>query len=352
MKRYLQCLLVFFFVVILSGCSLNIGTSSSGETGGMLVSKNSGVAWELKNRVDDKQTISKVDVLTVEIDPVDNEKIYLGTKDKGVVVSRDGAESWEKVKFPANKVYGIAVNYFKPSDIYALGVSGERGKAYRTYDYGETWDEIYTEPANGTVIISLAMDKNNPMVLYMGTSEGVILKTVDGGETWRSLYTASGPVTEIVFGGGLDRHIYFLVQESQVLVSDNNGDNFKIISNIVNDAENKGIGKIYSLAVSDSDDGALYIGTDEGIFRSYNAGESLEEVAVLATSKGFPIRSIAINPKNSQEIIYSAAQAIYKSTDAGKNWSTYQLNTGKLISEIIFKPSDVNIIYAGLRSFK
>ncbi|MGW8185169.1 MAG: WD40/YVTN/BNR-like repeat-containing protein [Candidatus Moraniibacteriota bacterium] len=352
MERYLQCLLVFFFVVILSGCSVGIGGSSSGEIGGVLVSKNSGVDWELKNRVDDKQNISKVDVLTVAIDPVDNERVYLGTKDKGVVVSKDGAESWEKIKFPANKVYGIAVNYFKPSDIYALGVSGERGKAYRTDNYGETWSEIYTEPADGTVIISLAMDKNNPMVLYMGTSKGVILKTVDGGETWRSLYTASGPVTKIVFGGGLDRHIYFVVQESQILVSDINGDNFKVISGAVNNVENKGLGKIYSLAVSDSDNGALYIGTDNGIFRSYNAGENLEEVGVLATSKGFPIRSMAVNPKNSQEIVYSAAQAIYKSTDAGKNWSTYQLNTGKLISEIIFKPSDVNIIYAGLRSFK
>lgn len=352
MENYFRYLAVFFLVLILSGCSIGVGGGSSSEIGGMLVSKNSGVEWELKNRVDEKQNISKVDVLTVAIDPVDNDKIYLGTKDKGVVVSKDGAESWEKIKFPANKVYGIAVNYFKSSDIYALGVHGERGKAYKTEDYGETWKEIYTEPADGTVLISLAMDKNNPMVLYIGTSEGVIMKTIDGGETWRSLYTASSPVTKIVFGGGTDRHIYFLGQEDQVLASDINGDNFRVISGIVADGENGKVGKIYSLAVSESDSGALYVGTDNGMFRSYNAGENLEEVPVLATSKGFPIRSIAINPKNSQEIVYSAAQAIYKSTDAGKNWSTYQLNTGKLISEIVFKPSDVNIIYAGLRSFK
>ncbi|MFA6184170.1 MAG: hypothetical protein WC682_03645 [Parcubacteria group bacterium] len=350
MKKRVLFFAVFPLTVFLSGCSIG-GSSSSGETGGMLVSKDSGTFWELKNKVNDKQNISKVDVLDIAIDPVDNERIYLGTKDKGIVFSENSAQNWEKLTFPANKVYGIAINYFKPSDIYALGVLGARGKIFKTSDYGEKWDEIYTEPADGTVIISLAMDKNNPMVLYMGTSKGAILKTVDGGATWRSLFAASGPVTKILFGGGSDSHIYFLIQESQVLVSDNNGSDFKVIGSNIKSGDKK-MGKVYSLAVSESDSGAIYVGTDNGILRSYDAGDSLEEVSVLNTSKGFPIRSIAINPKNSQEIIYSAAQAIYKSVDGGKNWSTYQLNTGKLISEIVFDPSDVSTIYAGLRSFK
>ena len=270
---------------------------------------------------------------------------------KGIVFTKNGADNWEKLAFPANKVYGIAVNYFKPSDIYASGVVGARGKVFKTNDYGENWDEIYTEAADGTVVVSLVMDKSNPMVLFLGTSKGVILKTVDGGETWRSIYTANGPVTKILFGGGTDNHIYFLAGEDSVLVADNDGSNFKVIGSDMKNGDKK-MGKVYSLAVSQNDSGVLYIGTDNGIFRSSDAGNSLEEVVVLATSKGFPIRSIAINPKNSQEMMYSAAQAIYKSVDGGKNWSTFQLNTGKLISEIVFDSNDVSTIYAGLRSFK
>lgn len=351
MKKYLQGLIGFSLMIILSGCSIS-GNSSSGEIGGVLATKDSGIKWELKNRVTDKQNISKVDVLDLVIDPVDNNRIYLGTKDKGVVVSRDGAENWEKLKFPANKVYGIAINYFKPSDIYALGVSGGRGKVYKSEDYGVEWKEIYTEPADGTVVISLTMDKNTPETLYIGTSQGVILKTVDGGETWRSLYTAAGPVSKILFGGGTDSSIYYLIQEQQVLVSDINGNNFRVINSDIAGKDSEKIGKIYSIAVSESDNGNLFIGTDNGILKSNNAGLNFERINILATATGFPIRSIAINPKNSQEIFYSAAQAIYKSLDGGKNWSTYQLDTGRLISKIVFEPSDVNIIYAGLRSFK
>ncbi|HBI17425.1 MAG: PDK repeat-containing protein [Candidatus Moranbacteria bacterium GW2011_GWF2_34_56] len=349
MKNYLKFWVVLFFVIFFSGCSLT-GGGSSGETGGTLKSSDGGISWELKNKVNDKQNISKVDVLDLVIDPVDSSRIYLGTKDKGVVVSKNGSDNWEKLKFPANNVYGIAVNYFSPNNIFASGVYKERGKIYRTDNYGEEWEEIYTEPADGTVIISLTMDKKNPNVLYIGTSAGAILRTVDGGKSWRSIFKANGPVAKIIFGGGVDNNIYFLVYEKQILSSDSNGGNFKVIEGKILDEKIK-MGKIYSMGVGEND-GGLYIGTDNGIFRSHNGGENLEEIGVLDTSKGFPIRSVSVNPKNSQEILYSAAQAIYKSVDGGKNWSTYQLNTGKLISKIVFDYNDVNIIYSGLRSFK
>lgn len=336
-------------IFLITGCSLS--GSSSGETGGVLKTSDSGVSWELKRKVDEKQTLAKVDALEMVIDPLDNNRIYLGTKDKGIVFSEDGVETWKKIKFPANKVYTLAVNYSKPSEIYASGVLGERGKIYKTSDYGEEWQEVYTEPADGTMIISMAMDKNDPAVLYVGTSSGIILKTVDGGETWRSIYTAAGPISKIIMGGGGDSHIYYLVYESQVLVSGAAGDNFKIVGNNLGAASSE-LGKPYSLAVSDNDSGWIYVGTNNGIFKSSNAGETFAEINVLATAKSFPIRSLAINPQNSEEIVYSAAQAIYRSVDGGKNWSTFQLNTGKLISKIIFNPSDVNTIYASLRSFQ
>jgi len=344
MRKYF--LVVFLFVFILSGCSL-VGTSSSKKTGGVLRSNDTGITWQLKNKVSEKQTIGSVDVLDMVIDPVDTDKIYLGTKDKGIAISKDGAESWEKMKFPGNKVYGIAINPSKPSNIF---VAGGRGKVFKTDNYGGDWKEVYTEPADGTVITSLTMDSHNPSTVYIGTSNGVVIKTIDAGETWRNLYSAGGAVTKILFGGGSDGRIYFMVNKKQVMVSDGNGDNFRIIGGKFKNEKSK-IGEVFSIAVVNNDSGGLYIGTNNGMFRSFDGGDTLEEVDVIASSKEFPIRSVVINPRNSQEIIYSAAQAIYKSENGGKNWSTYQLNTGKLISKILYNPSDMSIVYAGLREF-
>lgn len=351
MKKYSFAVVLLFLVFTVSGCTiLNTGTGGSKKIGGVLRSRDAGIGWELKNKVNEKQTITGVDVLAMAIDPVDTQRMYLGTAKNGIALSKNGAENWEKLKFPGNKVYGIAINYYAPSNIYALGVTGGRGKVYRTDNYGQEWKEVYTEPADGTVIISIVMDKNNPSILYLGTSGGVIIKTVDGGETWRNIHLAAGPVSQILFGGGSDSHIYFLVHKKQVLVSDLNGDNIRVIGGKLKEGKAK-MGAIYSMAVNDNDNGGLYVGTDKGMFRSFDAGENLEEVNILASSREFPIRSIAINPENSQDIIYSAAQAIYKSADGGKNWSTNQLNTGKLISSILYNPSDVNTVYASLRDF-
>lgn len=347
MKRYFLLLLILVFGI--SGCNLT-GTGSGKKVGGVLKSADSGITWMLKNKVSEKSSINAVDVLDVAIDPVDTDKIYLGTRDKGIAFSKDGAESWEKMKFPGNRVYGIAINYVKPSNIYASGIEGGRAKVFKTDNYGEEWKEVYNEPADGTVITSLAMDKNNPTVVYIGTSEGVIVKTIDGGETWRNLYSAGGAVTKILFGGGSDSNIYFMVSKKTPIVSNGDGSNFRDIGAKMSTPKTR-LNEVFSLAVANGDGGALYIGTNKGMFRSFDGGENLEEVNVIASSKEFPIRSIAINPNNSQEIIYSAAQAVYKSENGGKNWSTFQLNTGKLISEILYNPKDVSIIYAGLREF-
>lgn len=347
MKKYSLLLLVLVFGV--SGCSL-INTGSSKKVGGILKSSDSGITWMLKNKVSEKTTINAVDVLDVTIDPVDTDKIYLGTRDKGIAFSKDGAESWEKMKFPGNKVYGIAINYTKPSNIFASGVQGGRAKVFKTDNYGEEWREVYTEPADGTVITSLTMDKNNPSIVYLGTSAGVIVKTIDGGGTWKNLYSAGSAVTKIIFGGGSDSNIYFMVNKKIPMVSNGDGSNFRNIGAKLEDPKAR-IKEVFSIAVVNNDMGGLYIGTNNGMFRSFDGGETLEEVNVIASSKEFPIRSIAINPNNSQEIIYSAAQAVYKSENGGKNWSTFQLNTGKLISEILYNPKDVSIIYAGLREF-
>jgi len=210
MKKYSLIVVLLSIVFAVSGCTvLNTSVGGNKKTGGVLRSADAGIGWEIKNKVNEKQTITGVDVLTMAIDPIDTQRIYLGTAENGIALSKDGAESWEKLKFPGNKIYGIAINYHSSSNIYALGVTGKRAKVYRTDNYGQDWKEIYTEPADGTVIISMVMDKNNPSILYLGTSGGVIIKTVDGGETWRNIYLATGPVSQILLGGGRDNHIYF-----------------------------------------------------------------------------------------------------------------------------------------------
>lgn len=349
MKKCFAFVFVLTITLIFSGCSLG-KESSSKDIGGVRMSTDSGKTWELKNRVADKKNISSVDVLSIAIDPVNSNRIYLGTKKNGILISEDMAESWETFDFPAkNGIYDISIDKTNFKNIYVAGIISGRGKVFRTQDGGEEWTEVYTEPADGTYVTAMAVDDNNPQNIFIGTSAGVILKTSNGGDSWSNLYSSNNAVSKIIISNDDKNSVYFLVYQRELIASDINGDNFRKLRD--NESKQKKP-PIFSFEIDRNNPGTLYIGTKNGLFKSIDYGESFKEVDIIASSKEFPISAIAVNPFNSSEIIYGSAQAMYKTTNAGKEWSTSQLNTIRNVSDIKFNLNDPNIVFAGFRSFK
>lgn len=179
--------------------------------GGVLKSTDGGEKWESKVKVNEKQDISAVDVLSLAISPFDNSVIYIGTMSSGIFITKDAAETWQKLNFPPTKNYSLALNPKDGKTIYAAGVFQDRGKIYKSDNEGTDWKEVYTESSSGAVVTSLAIDKVNPDVLYAGTSAGLVLKTIDGGKSWKNIFSAGGPLTGIEFDASNDYIVYFLV---------------------------------------------------------------------------------------------------------------------------------------------
>lgn len=343
MKKITYFSLILLVVILFSGCSL-----SGYSGGGILKSIDGGASWVSKIKVNEKKNISAVSVLALEIDPLDQKTVYLGTESNGLFVSRDGAESWEQMKFPLQKNYGLAVNSQNNKIIYASGVLNKRGKIYKTEDGGIEWKEIYTEPADGTVVTALAVSRNNPQVIYAGISNGVINKSIDGGKEWRSIHKADNAVTAITISPLAENNVYFVVFENGILRAKDGGSNVEDITKKITDSI-KNYGKFYSIFADPLAGGGVYVGTDQGILRSGNFGESWEGLRVIESSRNFPIFAIAVNPRNNRELIYGAAHAIYKTIDGGNNWSTFQLNNPGTVRAIKYDNSEIKNIYLGLR---
>ncbi|HAV11043.1 MAG TPA: hypothetical protein DCX32_00630 [Candidatus Moranbacteria bacterium] len=337
----------------LSGCSLD--TSITQSTGANLMPKatfiktsDSGEIWEPKMKVDEKKSISSINVLAVAVDPFDPNIVYLGSEKNGIFVSRDGAETWSQIKFP-EKVYGLALDHSARNVIYASGVFKGRGKIFKRTSEGSEWKEIYTEPADGTVISSLAMDKFNANVLYAGTNEGVIFKTTDGGNTWNNIHKAEAPVTSIAFDSANSNVVYFGVFQRSLLKTSNGGVSVENITSKISGLD--GNQSVFSVTTDPRSAGTLYAGLGNGIAKSVNGGENWVNLNTLGSSRNFPVRVLAVNPQNSSELIYVAGKAIYKSTDGGVQWSTFQLDTAKDVGGIVYNRNNPSIIYAGLRNF-
>lgn len=355
-KRIFSIIFCFCLIFVFSACSSGTNTSSTStaakQTGSFLKSFDRGKNWENKVKIDDKTNIGLSNILSMAISQKDGNIIYIGTEKDGLFATKDGAENWEKLVFPLTKIYGLAIDKNDDQVVYASGILNKRAKIYKSINGGKDWVEIYTEPANDSTISSLEISKKNPDVLYCGTSDGVVLKTTDRGQSWKNIFKAGGPIIAIAFDTANDDAVYFGVSGGSVFVTLNGGGKTEDLGKINFSKISKGgiSGfSAFSIETDPRNSGVLYVGTNSGIFKGTDFGKKWEEINILESSKKFPIMAIAINPQNSNDMLYSNSQVIYRSIDGGSNWFTFQLNTDKVVQVMKCNPFDANIIFAGLR---
>lgn len=369
MKKVIGSGILLGTMFLLSGCSLpnkDTGVTISGMTGGVIRSEDRGQTYKPAVKVDEKKSISGVQTLALTIDRNDTKKIYLGSLDDGIFITYDGGENWTRSDVPIEKNYALVAHPTDTNIAYATGVFNGRGKIAKTIDGGKVWKEIYTEPSDGTIILSLAISANFPEKVYAGTSDGVIIMTQDGGATWGNLFKAKNPVRSLLVDAFDGNIIYAMTFQDALLLSRDGGNTFVDIVAEWRDRQDEkrrncktgercsvqdiNFGSAYAYALDPQVRGRGYLGTSNGLFRFTEYGNNWEEVNIIASSKSFPISAIAVSPQNSGEIYYSSAQAIYRTTNGGVNWFPFQLESDSVsVSVIALDGKNPGIVYVGLR---
>ncbi len=340
--------------LLLSGCSLPFAPKVS-EAGSVWKSQDGGKVFEAKVKISDTENMENVDVLSLAFHPTDSNTFYAGTLENGIFKTIDGAEHWEKINYVPTKVYGLVIDPSNGDRLYATGTYQETGKIYRSDDAGVNWKEVYSEPGPKTVITSLGISPDNPGTLLAGTSAGVVIQTKDGGMTWKNVYAAKGAVTQIVFEKGLPGMRTFLVFHQGTVTSNDEGahwqDNTGTLANYAAPVSTTVIPQNLTVLVNDPKSGTFYGGGSNGLFRSQDRGKTWLEVNIIESSKKLPIRAVAVNPVNSNEIVYGSGAVFYKSIDGGTNWSTTDLDISRGMSTIAYRPDQPSTIYFVLRAY-
>ncbi|MFH2143586.1 MAG: T9SS type A sorting domain-containing protein [Bacteroidota bacterium] len=161
-------------------------------------------------------------------------------------------------------------------------------------------------------INSITFHPSDVNTLWIGASSGGVWKTTDNGSTWVCL-TDMIPALRI----------------SDVAVDPNNEDILYIATGDINTIQlggetNAGVG------ILKSTDGGANWNTTGLSFNLSDGNSSL-------------IRKILINPTNSNELMAAGVDGIYKSSDAGDNWTKV---VGHMIVDVDVNPENHNIIYA------
>lgn len=182
-------------------------------SGGVLKSTDGGSTW--RTIFDTEATLSVGDIA---IDPVDTNKIYVGTGEpgngvgsvtydgNGIYRSLDGGENWTNIGLTNGGNTGrIAINPQNTNIIFAAMLGDlfentpDRG-IYRTTDGGTSWEKVlYVNDSTGG--IDVCINPENPNIIFASTWERVrrynrrdynglgsrIYRSEDGGDTWEML---------------------------------------------------------------------------------------------------------------------------------------------------------------------
>jgi len=220
-----------------------------------------------------------------------------------------------------------------------------RSAAAAAVPYASDWR---TAGPSGGDVRALVVDPSDPDRFYFGTLDGQIYTSADGARSWRLLVNFNRPqlfVDHIIVDPRDSKTLYVATHRHKdpggFFKSTNGGLTWREAPALKGEA-------LHSMTQSSQNPDVLVVGTNRGIYRSLNAGDSWQHLPATGHSGLINIESLAIDPRNS-DIIYAGTWYLpYKTIDGGRTWRS--IKTGIIDDSDIFAididPRDANHVIA------
>ncbi|MBE0684838.1 MAG: hypothetical protein IH585_02450 [Anaerolineaceae bacterium] len=192
-------------------------TIYAGTSNGVFKSSNSGEEW---TQLDTGSTDSYI--IHMAIDPITPTNLFavdFGTPNRGLIKSSNGGNNWSDINVGSwdTEILRLAIDPQTPSTLYA----GTWVGVFKSTDAGENWNEINTGLGDYAIIDVLIVNPINPSTLYASKRDSDIYKSIDGGENWYPLHSNIG--ISYIFTLALDPEnpkILYAATENGVFVLD------------------------------------------------------------------------------------------------------------------------------------
>jgi photosystem II stability/assembly factor-like uncharacterized protein len=178
-----------------------------------------------------------------------------------------------------------------------------------------------TGPTGGDVR-ALVVDPNDPQRFYFGTLDGQIYTSTDGGVNWRLLHNFNRPklfMDHIIVDPRDSRVLYVATHRHKepggFFKSTDGGKTWRESPELKEEA-------LHSLTQSSKNPDMLVVGTNRGVYRTMDAGQTWAKYETSATPGLINVESLAIDPRNT-DVIYAGTWYLpYKTTDGGRTWAS------------------------------
>ena len=251
-------------------------------------------------------------ISSIEIHPTNSQVMYVGvlgalwsdSQERGVYKSEDGGATWTQVLYTDQKTgcADIIMDPKDPNTLYAsmwefrrtpwsFNSGGANSALYKSTDAGKTWNRIHNGyPAGkmGRIAVAVAPSDNN--ILYSVVESEVkeksgLYKSTDGGQSWEFKNGDFGLVVRPFYFSRIvidPRNPDVVVKAGlRGSISRDGGSTFRNLGNMHAD--------IHDILFDIHNSDRMYVGTDGGLYRTWDGATTMEIVANLPISQFYQI---------------------------------------------------------------
>ncbi len=327
------------FSLLLLSSLLFTGTFSVLADGNVFVDSSSSTQWSIVGP-------NGGDVRSVEIDPRDKNKLYIGTTDGQIHVSSDAGKSWRMlVSFekPQLNLEQLLVDSRDSNVIYA---SGHRGKLpggfFKSNNGGRTWKE--SKDLKDQAIHAMTQSPKDPDMLFVGTKNGVYVSK-DSGDDWKRLESASMPLDiNSMAIDPRDTNTIYAGTTWRPYKSTDSGKSWRLIkTGMIDDSD------VFAITINSTDNDHLIASACSGIYESLNGGENWKKIqGIPSTSRR--TRDILQHPSIPGTVYAATTQGFWMSTNGGKSWIMTTSRTME-VNSVAVHPDEPKRVFIGTNNY-
>jgi hypothetical protein len=280
-------------------------------------------------------------VTVVRADPHHRGTLLAGTATALLYRSRNGADSWIRLPFPAELRSNLHALMIDPvrTDVYLVAVTSEIPRyagLYRSTDEGATWEQL--RDLRQKQAWSLASWTGDSHVIAAGTEDGIFV-TRDGGDNWTNIsargYARPQPVVTLAFDPAHRNILYAGTPHLAWKTTDDGRTWHALQRGMPEDSD------IFSIIVDGKRSTRLFAGACSGVYRSLNGGEtwaSLEQ----AVGAQFRTYVVAHAPHSANVLFVGTNGGLLQSPDGGATWRHVSRPTTRSVA---FDPVDPSRVF-------
>lgn len=355
MRKSISVISLLCLVILFSGQScVSFSGSSSNNTNagpvGMFASTDKGETWAQASTYPTAvgvKSISGVGIYRVTVDPSDPDAMYLASRENGIFYTYDNAQSWQHVNKTLNAgfIYSIAVHPKNRCQIFATNGT----QIFRSDDCSRSWAEMYRESRASVRITSLSFNQFSPYEIFLTEQNGDVMVSFDSGNSWTVNARLGLEVIQMTASPLKDGLVFMTTREAGLYRSEDSGKTWTSLSDSMKPFSQAKKYRRFVLHPTKQD--TIYWISTYGILRSDNRGDSWTAMELLTPPGSADIYAFAVNPKNDNEIYYTATisdrTTFYKTIDGGKNWITKKMPSGQIPTFLRVHPNNDSMIFLG-----